>query len=137
MKAENQLRRILDYADAFGVTVTFKRSSSMYIPEIKTINIASWLMTQSRVYILLHELGHWAADCDENHERMHPWGEWTRPEAMKNTVAAHVALIAEEIDAWQRGRSLADALGLQLDIKEFEIIKGKFIITYIDAIPRR
>ena len=45
--------------------------------------------------------------------------------------AYQVSLVAEEIEAWKRGRRLANRLGLYINDKKFNNVMSECVMTYI------
>ena len=46
--------------------------------------------------------------------------------------AYRVSIVAEEIEAWKRGRRLAKKLGHRVDDKKFDKMISENVMTYID-----
>ena len=105
--------------------------------EDKTVYIDSRNHSESRFYTLLHECGHlliqqtskqWAKDVP-----MYCWKEDARVERSK---AYRVSLVAEEIEAWKRGRRLSNKLGLYINDEKYDKMITECVFTYIEDAAR-
>jgi hypothetical protein len=99
----------------------------------KQITICSRLGIENKLYTLLHECGH--ALIRENLGRfekeytvqVEAWGD-----ARKERSARYkVETLEEEIEAWKRGKRLANRLGIRINENRFNIHKTESLMTYI------
>jgi len=100
----------------------------------KTVYINSRNHPETRYYTLLHECGHllisqtarqWSKDVP-----MYASVEDARVERSK---AYRVSLVAEEIEAWKRGRRLAKKLNHYIDNDKYDKQITENVFSYIEA----
>jgi hypothetical protein len=135
---QNSIERVIDWAEARGLTVNFKRGfEDQYICEDKLIEINTANSPEHRFYALLHECGHYLIyKTSSNFVRDMPMykgfcgGSDGRTARSK---AYHVSLVAEEIEAWKRGRALARRLDLSVDNKRYDDLMAKCVYSYIKS----
>jgi len=103
----------------------------------KYITISKRQGQEKQLYSLLHECGHLLIqNNDEKYERSYP------TQARMNQFQAHrgiekskdykVDVVREEIEAWDRGKKLANRLGIFVDEKNFRKVSSQCIYTYIE-----
>jgi hypothetical protein len=103
----------------------------------KYITISKRNGVEKRLYSLLHECGHLLIQQNNiQYEQQYP------TQARMNQFYAHrgiekskdyrVETLTEEIAAWERGKKLANRLGLFYDQKNFQTLANKCIYTYIE-----
>jgi len=106
-------------------------------PQGKYITISKRQGQEKQLYSLLHECGHLLIqNNDEKYERSYP------TQARMNQFQAHrgiekskdykVDVVREEIEAWDRGKKLANRLGIFVDEKNFRKVSSQCIYTYIE-----
>jgi len=106
-------------------------------PQGKHITISKRQGQEKQLYSLLHECGHLLIqNNDEKYERSYP------TQARMNQFQAHrgiekskdykVDVVREEIEAWDRGKKLANRLGIFVDEKNFRKVSSQCIYTYIE-----
>jgi hypothetical protein len=106
--------------------------------DLKTIHIGSRQHAENRFYTLLHECGHiLVASTSDKFESEHPMYAFSPDVKSRTSKAYQVSLIAEEIDAWKRGRRLAQRHGLEIDNKKFDRVMTNCIISYVDNAATR
>jgi hypothetical protein len=100
----------------------------------KTVYINSRNHAETRYYILLHECGHllisqgakqWAEDV--------PMYCQTVDLRIEKSKAFKVSLVAEEIEAWKRGRRLARRLGHYINDKKYDNQITQCVFSYIKS----
>ena len=100
--------------------------------EEKTIYINSRQHAESRFYTLLHECGHLLiSQTASQFQKDHPMYAVSCDFRKSKSRAFQVSLVAEEIEAWKRGRRLASRLELYVDNFKFDKIMTDCVITYI------
>ena len=106
----------------------------------KTVFIDSRIHPESRFYTLLHECGH--IDILESQAEFaidHPMyvhayaydGRITRSKKYK------VSLVAEEIEAWKRGRRIAYDEQLFINDEKYDRSMTKYVMSYIDWVATK
>ena len=100
--------------------------------EEKQIHIDSRQHAESRFYTLLHECGHLLISQTANQfQKDHPMYAMSCDVRRYRSKAYQVSLVAEEIEAWKRGRRLANRLGLQINDAKFDRLMTDCVMSYI------
>jgi hypothetical protein len=99
----------------------------------KRIYLNSRKHAQSRFYTLLHECGHLLVDqTADKFQQDHPMYAQTADGRVARSAAYRVSLVAEEIEAWKRGRRLAARLGLFVDDAKYDAQMTQCLMSYIN-----
>ena len=120
-------QKVVDYIyNEKGVTVELSDSTCFMGHDQKIIYIhRNYNLEKNGLYTLLHECGHAlqpvtniGVNCYKNID------EDLRPKefAMKRFI--------NELDAWEKGLKIANALGIPIDIKKYEKEKDIALLTY-------
>jgi hypothetical protein len=123
------------YSNKLGYAVDFKPDVEDRCDfQEKKIYINSRKHAETRFYTLLHEIGHaciyrysaksFAQDYPMFYQ--HSDGRVERSRAYK------VSIIAEELEAWRRGRNIARKKGLYVNDEKYDSVVTESIMTYID-----
>ena len=107
------------------------------ILEDKLVCIQSRNSAETRYYSLLHECGHilvsqgskqWEKDVP-----MYAQDPKVMNDARRRRGKSYkVSLIAEEIEAWKRGRKLSNRMGHYIDDKKYDNIMAVCVYTYVE-----
>ena len=98
----------------------------------KTLYVDSRLHPEKKFYTTLHELGHILIYEDsEQFDRDYPM--YVRPEDyLKVGNKKHrVSVVAEEIEAWKRGRETARDLGLFINDDKYDNLMTEQVMSYL------
>ena len=106
-------------------------------PSAKCVTISTRQGVEKQLYSLLHECGHILIQSNEiRYNKKFP------AQAKRNCYLSHrqlekskkykVDVISEEIEAWDRGKSLATRLGLYIDEDKYNEVKVTCVYTYVD-----
>jgi len=133
-KFSAQFEDIVGWATKYNVDIELGPGfEDRYEPSEKAIYINSRLGPESRYYTLLHECGHLLID---NHwrdfDRDNPMYASSCDKRVAKSKAYRVSIVAEEIEAWKRGRRLANRLGHFIDDEKFDKAISENVMTYID-----
>lgn len=135
MKAIRDIQTVLDWTDKRDLLVDFYyKDGSKYFFESKAIQVCTKPKFEIQLYSLLHECGHYLIDESANknpktyHEKFR--NGYLNPINEKSD-AHKVSVLAEEYEAWNRGYSLANRIGIKLNEINFEKDKIKALKTYI------
>jgi hypothetical protein len=85
------------------------------------------------LYILLHEAGH--AIFNKKHGDYLKYAEDLN--IGKNSMSYKVIEVEEEFEAWKYGYELAEQLGIPIDKRKYEVIKSRYLATYMMNAMRR
>lgn len=100
--------------------------------ETKTIYVDSRQHAESRFYTLLHECGHLLiSQTASQFAADHPMYAFSCDNRSSKSKAYQVSLVAEEIEAWKRGRRLAKRLNLKVNDTKFDRIMTDCVLSYI------
>ena len=100
--------------------------------EEKTIYIDSRQHAENRFYTLLHEAGHLLiSQTASQFQKDHPMYAMSCDVRKYKSKAYQVSLVAEEIEAWKRGRRLAKRLGLEVNDNKLDKIMTDCVMSYI------
>ena len=133
-KFSSQFDEVRDWAAKYKVTVALGRDyEDRFEPTEKKIFINSRLGPEARYYTLLHECGHLLIDRNwRDFDRDNPMYATSCDLRVAKGIAYRVSIVAEEIEAWKRGRRLAGRLGHYIDDKKFDKMISENVMTYID-----
>ena len=133
-KFDVQFQDIVAWASKYRVGVSLAPGADdRYEPNEKMIYINSRLGAESRHYTLLHECGHLLIDRHwQDFERDNPMYASSCDKRVAKSKAYRVSIVAEEIEAWKRGRRLANKLGHFVDGTKFDKMISENVMTYID-----
>jgi len=127
-------------------TISFNHNDISYIDwETKTLNtprvikIEGKYPIETKVYLLLHELGH--------HQLRKDWIKFKKTLPIvafaehihifknvgkyKRRVTYSVSCMEEEFKAWEEGAKLAEKLGVKINMKKWNELKTKCLISYM------
>lgn len=134
---QRSIDAVVDWAEERGIEVQFGRNlEDQYIAEDKLIQISTAQCPENRFYTLLHECGHHLIfKTRRNFVRDMPMyaGFHAKDGRQERSKAYRVSLIAEEIDAWKRGRNLARRLNQTIDIKKYDKLMADCVYSYIKS----
>ena len=106
--------------------------------DMKEVHINSRLRPENRFYTMLHEYGHIeiSVKAAKQFESDHPM--YVRSGAFLGAMsqAARVSVVAEEFEAWRRGRTRARKEGLFIDDKKYDKQITQYMMAYIDWAAR-
>lgn len=106
---------------------------------VKTIYINSACHPETRFYTLLHEIGHVLIRKDWGRFSKHYPNYLESPDGhvdgrRERRKSYRIGLIAEEIEAWKRGRNFAERHGLYVDHLKYDSDANAALMSYIDWI---
>jgi hypothetical protein len=103
----------------------------------KYITISKRSGPEKQLYSLLHECGHLLIQQNNHkYEQTYPtqakMNQFLTHRGIERTKGYRVETLIEEIDAWKRGVSLADRIGIFVDNKNYQQMANECIYTYIE-----
>lgn len=137
------LNKLILWADSKNFEVLFGHG---FIDEMthfdRTITINTKSKIENQLYACLHECGHLLIHLNRNYSKKYPntYRVESLPTKHKGLVRAHkyqVDVIAEEIDAWRKGKELAKRLGIFINEKNYNDEMSKYVFTYIKSAGRQ
>ena len=100
--------------------------------EKKIVHIDSRQHAENRFYTLLHECGHMLISQTARQFAIdHPMYAFSSDIRSCKSKAYQVSLVAEEIEAWKRGRRLAKRFGLRVNDEKLNRVMTDCVISYI------
>ena len=132
-------RKLQTWLQGRGFTVRFAHKCADEVDfDRRLVSINASSSASSRVSALLHECGHvliWRSRC-ENHarrvcgrsleERLLEKGR-----GRKRTSARRLAVLQEEVEAWDRGWALRGRLRVRANQKSYERIRSSCLTSYV------
>ena len=133
-----KIDKLSEWLNARGVkVVTGKRVDSRYEPSEKTIYLQVTKDKEEAFYTLLHECGHVLIEQNgKSFYRSYPSPDtvdWCDLMATKDVVQ-QVSIIAEELEAWNRGERLASRLGLEIQRRRWNKTRSVCVSGYMHYI---
>jgi len=103
----------------------------------KYITISKRQNMEKRLYSLLHECGHLLVQQNNSkYEEKYPvqakMNQYMSNKRIEKSKGYRVETLTEEIEAWKRGRKLAERLNLYIDDKNFRKLENECIYSYIE-----
>ena len=106
----------------------------------KLITISTRQGAENQLYALLHECGHLMLGKNEKlYAQKYPSSMKLAYRDNKRLEKSHkykVDVVAEEIDAWRKGRQLANRLNNYVDDEKYYAIMTKCVYSYIKHLAR-
>lgn len=138
---QRHFEKLVDWVESKGFAVVCETDTEDRIEfETKTIYINSRNWAECRYYTLLHECGHLLIDKRVNSFAKNiPCPLYAVAGSDRRTTktdAYKVSLVAEEIDAWRRGRRLAGRLDLPVNRKKFDEEMARSLMSYIEHVAK-
>lgn len=136
-KAIKDIQTVLEWTDKKQIIVDFYyKDGSKYFIDSKTIQICNRSKFEIQLYSLLHECGHYLIDESalknpKTYFEKFPHGYLSGKSEDKDSIQYKISILAEEIEAWNRGFSLSQRLGIKLNDKIFERDKNRALKSYI------
>ena len=132
---EEQIGWVVGELEEYGYgVIQYTDAQDQVDLEGRVVHINSRCHPETRFYTLLHEFGH--VDIYENaaqdFEADHPM--YYRHNAVRTPAskAARVSIIAEEIEAWKRGRWLAREYELHIDDAKYDRHMTDALMSYVN-----
>lgn len=141
-KYQKAIDKVVAWATNRGYDVDFGGSYEDRMSEFeKIITINTRFKPEIQLYALLHECGHVLIRCDKKRYKRH-FRVLASAETLSRTKhsfnkrsyrskAWQVDQIAEEIDAWRKGRELAKRLKIKINEDTYDKEIGRWVFTYI------
>ena len=131
---KKRFEKLLEYCYSKNLKVLYGTEDCCF-PSLSLISINSSQNYKNRTYTLLHEIGHIEIYKNKN--------EWQQSFSIfssdctdgrvKRSKKYQVSLIAEEIDAWRIGMSIAEEAGIFIDKEEYINMMNSCVFTYINS----
>ena len=96
---------------------------------------------ENQVYTLLHECGHLILHNNENlYNKKYPssakMANYNRNIRLERSSKYKVDVLCEEIDAWRKGKDLANRLDVYIDEEKYYSMMTKCVYSYVNTLAR-
>lgn len=126
------LNTLIEWCQKRGLTVLFgKHENGTYDECYRTIVIAANALPEKQVFYLLHECGHHLVFSHPGNPNRFEMGYPQTDKSVTRTFQHRLACLEEEMEAWQRGRSLAKKLKLKFNEVNLEKLRIHCLTTYV------
>lgn len=98
-------------------------NESCYVADQRLIQLSWRASRQTQLYHLLHECGH--------HLIAKSGARYAEGNGNTHATETRIAIVAEEIEAWHRGRKLANRLGIRINRKRWAKVRKESLATYL------
>lgn len=129
------MQRLSDWCETNNIDIEEcnKKNSDSFCPSERTIVLYKRQPTSVKKNTLIHEIGHvliFLARVRNKNRKVvgRTLREFDRP---IRTWSDRVAILMEEIEAWDRGERLAKKLGVRFDKKQFHRERALAVASYI------
>lgn len=140
-KFNQNIKKIKKWAEGNNIKLvaTTKEGNGSWCPKTKIISYNSRLSLENRLFVILHECGHFLVERGLNSEntRYSIQNKAMVDKRHKFSQAYRIEILREEFDAWERGERLAKRLKLDVDLENYKKFSTKCVVTYCDWIARR
>lgn len=136
----DQCEAVRDWLDDKDIMLMFsKELDNEFSPDGKYINIRPIKNKEEMFYTLLHECGHVLVETNnkgfKDNYKTKDFNDWDKMVRTRDS-ALKVSVLADEMEAWNRGRKLAKRLNLAYDEKEFKKLMGQCVWAYASFMSR-
>ena len=127
------IETLTDWANKKGYEVVIQNKLPDQLSfDDKTIYIHNRQGVENQVYSLLHECGHLLVSISQKgFERSYPLYAYSANKRTERTDKYKVSLVAEEYEAWTRGKRLAERLNIPVDKKKFDKAMTDAVMSYL------
>lgn len=131
------LNRLIEWLDNKNWEVLFGNHYKDEMIEFdRTITISTKSKIENQLYACLHECGHLLIRQNSHYSDYYPnaFRIDSLPSKHKKLIIGpkyQVDLIAEEIDAWRKGKKLAKRLGIHINENNYNNEMSKYVFTYV------
>jgi hypothetical protein len=124
---------LTEWANKKGYEVVIQRELVDQLSfDDKTIYIQNRQGVENQVYSLLHECGHLLVSISQKgFERSYPLYAYSANRRTERTNKYKVSLVAEEYEAWTRGKRLAERLNIPVDKNKFDKAMVDAVMSYL------
>lgn len=127
------MQKLLEWCARRGIRVEYIGLTegcafSFYWCHDKLIQLTTHVDAQTQLIHCLHECGHFLIERS---------GGIAQADGDMRLRTTKIANVAEEIEAWNRGRRLAQRLGIRIPRKEWETVRADGLASYMRWATRR
>ena len=124
---------LTEWARKRGYDVEFQKDLPDQLSfDDKTIYIHTRQGIENQVYSLLHQCGHLLVSISQKgFEKDWPMYAYAATKRQEKTDKYKVSIVAEEYEAWKRGRKLADRLNIPVNKEKYDKAMTLAIMSYL------
>lgn len=128
MDYNDAISSLIYWANLKGYIVSITRYGDDSVDSVsKIIEINSNNSVQTQLYVLLHECGHVLVTKNKSSIGI----ESVLSAYSEKTSIHKVFRVVEEVEAWKRGRALAERLGISVDQKKWDKYVARALKKYM------
>jgi hypothetical protein len=135
---KKSLNKIINWINQYNFKIVFDKSSNQEIDfNMKIIKINKNTKLLSQIITLLHECGHLLIYNERQKYKNKiilnlNWKEWKQIfiKKIRRLKRIKIAILEEEIEAWNRGAKLAKKLCIKIPCKSWNYHKIRSLLTY-------
>jgi len=137
------LNKLIEWVEAKNWEVLFGNNVIDEMTQFdRTITISTRSKIENQLYACLHECGHLLIHINKNFSKKYPnsYRIDTLPTKHRGLARSHkyqVDVIAEEIEAWRKGKILAKRLGIYINENNYNDEMSKYVFTYIKSAGKK
>ena len=137
---EAGIEELIEWTNNKGYDIEFDYCvHDEFRPDDKMITISTRQGREKQLYSLLHECGHLILqNNDDLYNAKYPssakMAYCTNNKRLESSPKYKVDVMAEEIDAWRKGKDLAKRLEIYIDEDNYYSISTKCLYTYIRSL---
>lgn len=124
--AATNFNRLRAYARMKGAKVERTGVSACWDRSTRTIHIPSRLRGRDALYTLLHEIGHVLVDLSGRFDSVD-----TYVHADARSWRGRAWCVAEEWEAWEAGKNLAERMGIRFDAADYDRYAATYLAGYV------
>ena len=139
---ESGIEELIEWTNKKGYDIEFDYCvQDEFRPDDKMITISTRQGREKQLYSLLHECGHLILqNNDDLYSAKYPssakMANYNSNRTLERSEKYKVDVMAEEIDAWRKGKDLAKRLGVYVDEDNYYSTSTKCLYTYIKSLAR-
>ncbi len=137
---ESGIEELIEWTNKKGYDIEFDYCvQDEFRPDDKMITISTRQGREKQLYSLLHECGHLILQNNENlYNSKYPssakMAYCISSKRLERSPKYKVDVMAEEIDAWRKGKDLAKRLDIYIEEEEYYSVSTKCLYTYIKSL---
>ncbi len=131
----------VEWAESKGIHVEFGycvQDEYRSVDNMITVNTRQGI--ENQLYSLLHECGHLALDKNAKlYSKRFPTSmklAFKNNKAIERSKKYKVDVMSEEIDAWRKGKELANRLDIYIDEEKYYDVQTKCLYSYIQYLAK-
>ena len=105
--------------------------TDQHIPDLMRITYSKRLKPENQIYSILHECGHLIIQNSACYDQRYKiQTEALEDGRKKRSLRWRINFLKEEFEAWDKGKQLAEKLGIEIDLDEYDRYAARWLKTY-------